>query len=310
MRNVDRRRHIVSLLSAEGSLSVEDLANRLDVTASTIRRDLTRLTDEGEVTRTYGGAVVPAVRSAESPLHQRAREARAQKDAIGHWAAAQVRQGETVILDAGTTVGSMARQLRGRGCLTVITNGLTSIIELADAEDIEVVVLGGTLRHISHSLVGPITDMCMARFSADRVFLGADGLTADRGICEAKLIQTRTKELMAAQGGEVYVLADSTKIGRAPFNAWAPLERSWTLVTDSGATDEQLAPFRAKGNIQVVTVPVGPPRCVSHAGAGHRLTDRHSTLDSEWPGRLAQPVSPSILNLQVNDPNPIRAAQG
>jgi DeoR/GlpR family transcriptional regulator of sugar metabolism len=257
VRSTDRRRQIVSLLSAEGSLSVEELASRLQVTASTIRRDLTRLTTDGAVTRTFGGAVVMRGASTESPLHRRAQEARAEKDAIGRWAASQVADGETVMLDAGTTVGRTAHHLRGRDGLTVITNGLTSIMELADADDIEVVVLGGTLRHISHGLVGPLTDMNLTRLTADRVFLGADGLTADRGICEASPVQTHAKELMADRADHIYVLADSSKIGRRPFSAWAPLAAPWTLVTDTGATESQLAPFRELERVEVVTVAPG-----------------------------------------------------
>ncbi|MEW2546255.1 DeoR/GlpR family DNA-binding transcription regulator [Streptomyces sp. NPDC047002] len=264
MNSADRRRRILALLSAEGEVSVEALAGRLDVTASTIRRDLTRLTADGAVTRTYGGAVVPLGAPVESPLHQRARESRAQKDAIGRWAAAQVREGETVMLDAGTTVARAARHLRRRTGLTVITNGLTALAELADADAVDVIGLGGSLRHISHGFVGSVTDMNLQRFSAHRVFLGADGLTADRGICEASPVQTRTKEVMAARGDAVYVLADSTKIGRSPFTAWAPLQRPWTLVTDASATEEQLAPFREAGNVEIVTLPTdeqtSPPR--------------------------------------------------
>jgi DeoR/GlpR family transcriptional regulator of sugar metabolism len=253
--SAERRTRILGLLGDRGGVSVDELAGRLGVTASTIRRDLARLTGEGTVTRTYGGAVVTATDSPESPLHQRAHEARAQKDAIGRWAAGQVADGETVMLDAGTTVARVARHLRGRAGLTVITNGLTSIMELADADDLEVIVLGGSLRHISHGLVGPITDLNLQRLSAHRVFLGADGLTADRGICEASPVQTRTKEIMAAQGGHLYVLADSTKVGAAPFTAWAPLDRPWTLVTDDGATEGQLAPFRARDHVTIEMVP-------------------------------------------------------
>jgi DeoR/GlpR family transcriptional regulator of sugar metabolism len=254
MMSAERRTRIVGLLSDRGGVSVDELAGRLGVTTSTIRRDLAKLTGDGVVTRTYGGAVVTATDSPESPLRRRAHEARAQKDAIGRWAAGQVADGETVLLDAGTTVARLARHLRDRAGLTVITNGLTSIVELADADDVEVVVLGGSLRHISHGLVGPITDLTLQRLSAHRVFLGADGLTADRGLCEASPVQTRTKEIMAARGGDLYVLADSTKIGAAPFTAWAPLNRPWTLVTDDGATEEQLAPFRAHGHVTVEVV--------------------------------------------------------
>jgi len=118
-------------------------------------------------------------------------------------------------------------------------------------------VLGGTLRHISHGLVGPLTDMNLARLTADRVFLGADGLTADRGICEASPVQTHAKELMAARADAVYVLADSSKIGSRPFSAWAPLEGPWTLVTDTGVTETQLAPFRKLDRVEIVTVATG-----------------------------------------------------
>jgi len=255
-RGLDRRTSILRLLASDGEVGVDDLAERLDVTASTIRRDLARMTAEGTVTRTLGGAVVGVSAAEESPLHARSRLFRERKDAIGHWAASQIQDGETVLLDAGTTVGRVAHHLRGRNQLTVITNGLTSIIELADADDISLIVLGGEFRHISHGLVGAVTEMNARRIWAHRVFLGADGLTADRGICEANSVQTMTKEAMASRGDHIYVLADSSKLGQTPFSAWAPLELPWTLVTDAGATDEQLAPFRAIAHIEVVVVPV------------------------------------------------------
>ncbi len=254
MRAKERHAHIQDLLMEHGSVSVDELAVQLAVTASTIRRDLTRLTQAGRVTRTYGGAVVTIASGRESPLYHRATEAKAQKDAIASWAAAQVREGETIMLDAGTTVGRLAHYLASRSGLTVITNGLTSVMELADADDIEVIVLGGTLRHISHGFVGPLTDMNLTRLSADRAFLGADGVSADRGICEASPVQTRTKELMAAYARQIYVLADSSKIRDPHFVAWAPLERPWTLVTDDTATEDQLAPFRQQDHITVVVV--------------------------------------------------------
>jgi DeoR/GlpR family transcriptional regulator of sugar metabolism len=256
MRGQERRKLIEEFLAGEGEVSVDGLARRLGTTPSTIRRDLTRLTAEGKVTRTYGGAVIAAIHSPEPTLHQRSGLLRAEKNAIGHWAAAQVGPGETVILDAGTTTARVAYHLRDQAGLTVVTNGLTSISELADADDIEVVSLGGSLRHISQSFVGPLTDMALARITADRAFLGADGLVAERGICEASTVQTHAKEIMAAQSGRVYVLADHGKIGHAPFNAWALLPGPWTLVTDDATTPEQLAPFHAQPHIEVVVVPV------------------------------------------------------
>jgi DeoR/GlpR family transcriptional regulator of sugar metabolism len=251
MRGSARRAAILESLRLHGEVSVEDLATELTVTTSTIRRDLAELAAEGKVTRTYGGAVIPA----EPPVLLRAGLAGPQKDAIGAWAAAQVQDGETVLLDAGTTVARAARRLRDRSKLTIVTNGLTSLAEVADG-CADVIVLGGQLRPISQGLMGPLTEACLGRISADRVFLGADGLDAKLGICEAELAQTWLKEQMIARSRVVYVLADSSKVGAAPFHAWTTIDREWTLVTDDGASAGQLAPFHAMPAVTVVTVPL------------------------------------------------------
>ncbi|BCB75271.1 DeoR/GlpR family DNA-binding transcription regulator [Phytohabitans flavus] len=253
MTGNERRRAIEDLLRDNGEVSVEGLATALAVTASTIRRDLAELTADKRITRTYGGAVITA--HAEPTIRHRSSLATAQKDAIGRWAAAQVLDGETVLLDAGTTVGRLARHLRERPTITLVTNGLTALAEIADGEA-DVLVLGGHLRRISQGLVGPLTELGLRRLTADRAFLGADGLHAQHGICEAELAQTTIKEQMLERARDVYVLADSSKLGRSPFNAWTPLARSWTLVTDEGATAAQLDPFRALPGVTVVTVPI------------------------------------------------------
>ncbi len=175
------------------------------------------------------------------------------KRAIAKWAAGEVQPGETVLLDAGTTVGAMGEFLRDRPRLTVITAGLTALESLADADDVRVECLGGTLRHLSQGFVGPLAEASLARVSYDRAFLGADAVTADRGICEAEIEQTRLKELMMDRAGGIYVLAHAAKLGRRPFHAWAPLPTGVTLVTDASATDSDTAPFEDAG-ITVVRV--------------------------------------------------------
>lgn len=246
-----RREQIKRLTSVRGLVNVEQLAESFDVTPSTIRRDLSLLTERGGLARTYGGAIATG-HDREASLGQRARMAPVQKEHIARLAATFVADGETVILDAGTTTGKLARRLRGRDGLTVVTNGLTTITELADAEGVNVICLGGDLRHISQGFVGPLAEFCLARLTADRAFLGADGLDARLGICEASPVQTRLKELMMDHARDVYVLADSSKLGGRPFDAWAPLDRPWTLITDTGASEEQLAPFRALNGVTVL----------------------------------------------------------
>ncbi|MFB9375837.1 DeoR/GlpR family DNA-binding transcription regulator [Kineococcus gynurae] len=248
----ERRREIARLARTSGLASVEELSRRFGVTASTIRRDLARLHDDGLVTRTYGGAA-PPIAHPEEPLRERTGAAFAAKRGIARWAATQVGVGETALLDAGTTVGALAHELRGHSPLTVVTTGLTSVQALADADDVQVVCLGGTLRHVSQGFVGPVTEAALERVTADVVFLGTDGVDADLGICEADLQQTRLKELLAGRAGRVFVLAHSVKVGARPFHAWARLPRPWVLVTDAAVEADALAPFHAAG-IRVVVV--------------------------------------------------------
>ena len=247
-----RRSEIVRLAKTSGLASVEELSVIFGVTPSTIRRDLGQLTTEGLLARTYGGAIALNAHP-EPSIRQRTLEGFDAKRAIAKWAATQVLPGETILLDAGTTVGAMGEFLRETEGLTVITAGLTALEALADADTVRVECLGGTLRHLSQGFVGPLTESALARVSFDRAFLGADAVTADRGICEAELEQTRLKELMMERGAAVYVLAHAAKLGRRPFHAWAPLPPGVTVVTDSTATDVQLRPFTDAG-IEVVTV--------------------------------------------------------
>ncbi|MGE4481587.1 DeoR/GlpR family DNA-binding transcription regulator [Acidocella sp.] len=243
-----RRKHILTRLRA-GTADVEALSAELGVSASTIRRDLTRLAAEGHVLRTYGGAAVP-----EQSVQVRAQENPREKQAIARLAAQFVQPGETLLLDAGTTTGALAAELAAREALQlhVITNGLTTITALAGVPGVELTVLGGRMRQISFGTVGPAAEQALRRLTADRVFLGCDGVVAGRGICEATEAQVCLKELMIAQAWEVYVLADASKLGRTASTAWALLPERWTLITDIRATEDQLAPFRACYGVRVL----------------------------------------------------------
>ncbi|PRX99692.1 DeoR/GlpR family DNA-binding transcription regulator [Allonocardiopsis opalescens] len=254
-----RREAIARLAATSGLTSVRELSATFKVTPSTIRRDLAQMESAGELARTYGGAIALNAHP-EASLRQRLGEAFEAKRAIAAWAAAQIRTGETVLLDAGSTTGALAHELRGARELTVATTGLTALEELAGAEHVHVECLGGTLRHLSAGFVGPLAEAALSRMTFDRAFLGADGVTADDGICEASLQQTRLKELMARRSERVYVLVHAAKLGRRPFHAWARLPARWTLVTDDQAEPAALAPFRAADVDVVVVGPGGTAR--------------------------------------------------
>ena len=241
-----RRAQILELAHTSGLASVEELSARFGVTASTIRRDLQRLTDEGQIARTYGGAMPLKGMVVESTFRQRNQEGTEAKRAIGKAAADIISDGQTILLDSGSTVAALAHELREASELTVATTSLIVVEELAEAASVHVECLGGTLRHSSAAFVGPITEYSLDRMTFDAVFLGADGVAPD-SICEADLMQTQLKEKMASRAEHVYVLADASKLHKRPFHAWAKLPAKWTLVTDSEASEEQLAPFRDAG---------------------------------------------------------------
>ncbi|MFJ6653843.1 DeoR/GlpR family DNA-binding transcription regulator [Microbacterium sp. NPDC091313] len=247
-----RREEIGRMASSGGLASVEELSRAFRVTPSTIRRDLAHLTEVGMLARTYGGAIaLPS--HPEASLSERRSESHQAKRAIGLWAASQVQSGQSVLLDAGTTTAELAHALRETSPLRVATIGLTPLEAISGAPGVEVICLGGHLRDISQGFEGPITEMALEQLSFDSVFLGCDGLTAERGICEASIAQTRLKELMVRAAETTYVLAHGAKLGTAPFNAWVRMPASWTLVTDESATSAQVAAFTRRG-VRVVVV--------------------------------------------------------
>lgn len=249
MRARDRRAEIGAILRSRPA-SVEELAERYDVSLSTIRRDLALMSVSGEVVRTYGGAL--AAVPGEQSVHEREHLALAQKAAIAREAERLVHPGQVVLMDAGTTVGALATRLAGHEGLTVVTSGLTTIHALEDACGVDLVVLGGMVRHVSLGMVGPLPEAALAGLTADIAFLGADGVTAERGVCEGTAEQASLKRAMVGSSASVVVLADAGKLGNAPRHYWTRLDRPWTLITDDRATEAQLAPFRDRGDVDVV----------------------------------------------------------
>lgn len=240
----DRRLRLLEVLRA-GEIDVDELSRRFQVSPSTVRRDLQRLSETKEITRTYGGAIL-AHPAAEESLNRRQTINSAQKTAIARAALSLLKDDDVLILDGGSTVAAFGRLLKGRRH-RVITNNVALLQVFSEEPDIEVMLLGGTLRRTSMSTFGPLATMAMQRMTADKVFLGADGVVAGRGVCEASLDQISLKSLMMEQAREVIVLADSTKLSRAHQWTWAPLPQDWTLVTDWQVSEEHCDLFRSAG---------------------------------------------------------------
>ncbi|GAB3299931.1 DeoR/GlpR family DNA-binding transcription regulator [Parasphingorhabdus pacifica] len=216
-----------------GDRSIQQLAEQFEVSSSTIRRDLTELAREGYVVRTYGGALDTGNR-VERTLREKDASRSDEKDAVARAAAEIVQDGEVVLLDAGTTTGRLARHLAGKQGLTVVTNALTVLFALADRPDVDVVVLGGRLRYPNEAILGSTVEQQLRHIKPDRVFLGADGITADRGVCSPTLEQSQLKHTMLHAGSEPYLLVDHSKVNYAPFAYWTPLDRECTVLLDDG----------------------------------------------------------------------------
>ena len=243
VRRATQERHDALLgLLAQGTAAVERLAEEVGVSPSTVRRDLARLEQEGRVARTYGGALVRE-RFHERSFTESEQLQQAAKSRIAERAVELVPDGAAVFLDAGTTCLALARLLAVRGPRTVVTRGLEAAALLAQTPEIDVVMLGGHVRPLSHGLVGPLTALALDRMSFDVAVLGADAVDPVRGLGEPTHEETSVKERAASRASQVVLLADSSKLGAAPLTAWLPVHPSWRLVTDAGADPQHLTAF-------------------------------------------------------------------
>ena len=256
MKATDRHRAILELLRLRDT-NVEQLSAALGVSEATVRRDLAILARQRHLVRTHGGATaLIGVHEPEASLEERKSAQREQKEAIARAAAAHIQDGDTVLLDGGTTCAALALHLCARQDVHVVTNNLLAVMTLANAPGIRLTMIGGDVRGSSLSTLGPLAELTLSRMSVDKAFLGADGVVAQFGLCEGSDQQAYLKECFIKRAAHIFVLADTDKLGRARQQHWTPIERSWTLITSSQAEEPLLAPFRASSFITIETAAI------------------------------------------------------
>lgn len=233
----ERLSKIIELLAGDRRVTVSDLSQLLNVSESTIRRDLSLLEKRGLVKRTHGGAVPAAGTAFEPSFIQKEIEFIKEKESIGRKAAEMIEEGETIILDSGTTTLQVARQCQNKQNLTVVTNSIHIALELSGARGIEVVMVGGSLRKITFSLVGSMAEDGLRGLYADKVFLGVNGITQHQGLTTPSIVEAKIKRLMLESSREAIVVADHSKVGHVTFASIAPIDRIQTLITDSGISE-------------------------------------------------------------------------
>lgn len=247
MLSIERQTKIMQLLKQNTSVRVAELKEIFGVSEMTVRRDLEKLEQHGFVVRTHGGASINSNSSFDITFNKRNERYIAEKEAIGQAAAAMVEDGDSIILDAGTTTTTMARYLVNKKSLIVLTNSLTVAQELIHRQGITVILTGGQLRDDTLSLVGSLAEDNLRRFNVDKAFLGTSGLSVDQGLTNDNMYEAEVKRAMINIAQKPIVLADNSKFGRIAFNKFSSLTALKMLITDQGAPKEMVQQIKELG---------------------------------------------------------------
>ncbi|MBV8855062.1 MAG: DeoR/GlpR transcriptional regulator [Sinobacteraceae bacterium] len=251
----ERRRRICELLRNDGRVTVESLASRFGTSQVTVRGDLAALESAGVLTRTHGGAVLPVTPQSDEPLQVKQLQHHAEKVRIARAAAALIQDGETIILDSGTTTAEIARAIRkaALSSINVITNALNVAALLMDAPAVRLIVPGGILRRESNSLSGPLAEAALAKLQADRLYLGADAIDPQVGVMTPHVQEAELNAQMIRCSRQVVVVADSSKLMRRNISLIAKVEQIHLLITDQAAPSEVITELRQRGiEVQLV----------------------------------------------------------
>lgn len=243
----ERKSKILKILDKKESREVQEIADELGISAITIRRDLQQLAEEGLLIRTHGGAMkAPAVHPF-SAFADKATAAQDHKQYIGKLAAAQVKPGDTIFLDCGSTVFAMCAALKKIRPLRVITNSLPILAALMDSEGITVNLIGGEVDPQRKAAHGQRAITHIESYHAAKAFIGVDGISVKNGLTAFSEKEAAISKAMAAQAATVYLLCDSSKIGKDSYLKFAPLSLFHFLVTDPALAATTAASLRAKG---------------------------------------------------------------
>ncbi|GAB4526283.1 MAG: DeoR/GlpR family DNA-binding transcription regulator [Anaerolineae bacterium] len=243
----ERQRRIVEHIEKNGRVGINEVCEIFDISIATARRDLEALADQGEVERVHGGAIRVERAPAEPPINQRHTEQYEEKRRIAVATAEMVNDGETIYLGAGTTMEAVAARLQQRQGLTVITNSLLVVNALAGQPQIELICLGGLLRHSEMCFIGHLTEQALAYVRADKAILGTRAIDIEHGLTNDHLPQTSTDRASLAIGRQVIIAADHTKVARVSTGFVAPIDAIHTFVTDKNTQPEFITALASRG---------------------------------------------------------------
>lgn len=244
---------IMEILKQESKVEVESLTKYFQVTGSTIRADLRELENRNLILRTHGGAMLrealdEGLKTDLDPVYEkRLLQNLESKEAIGKAAAELINEGESIMLDDGSTTLQVARYLAPEKHINVVTNGLNICLELANHPNVHVVASGGALKKEDLSYHGRVAEEVVARFNTDKSILGTSGISIREGVTTPNEQKAELKKTMISHSRDVIIVADHTKLMRVSFVPVCPLDTIRILVTDSQAPADVVKKFREQG---------------------------------------------------------------
>ena len=239
--SVKRHQLILQQIQAHKHVEVPELSEALQVSAVTIRKDLKLLEEKGLLFRTHGGASLESPYIKDRPVNEKKHLAVGEKTSIVTVAALLIQAQESVIIASGTTMVALARAIPAQMPLTVITSALNVGMELLKRPEIEVLQLGGYLRHSSSSVTGPHAEQVLREIACSKLFLGVDGIDLDFGLTTTNIGEAQLNQQMMRTAQQTIVLADSSKFGKRGFGRICAVDQVTHIITDTGilAGDEK-----------------------------------------------------------------------
>lgn len=232
MLAIERRNEILEKLQAERRVVVSELSQAYDVSEETIRRDLEKLVNDGYAIKSYGGAVINENMNIDLPFNIRKNRNVIGKQRAAELVAQMVHDGDSIMLDASSTAVYIAKALRGKKNLTIITNSVEIIIELFDVPDWSVMSTGGVSREGSFALVGPQTDKMLCSYHVDKTFVSCKGIDLSFGFADTDELHANNKKTMLDCANEKILVADSSKFDKTAFALIGKLKDVTAVVTD------------------------------------------------------------------------------
>jgi DeoR family transcriptional regulator of aga operon len=231
---MQRHQIILEILAKEKHIEVLDLCKQLNVSAVTIRKDLKLLEEKGLLYRTHGGASLENPYIKEKAVIEKEKISVEEKNGIAQAAAKRIDDNDSIMIASGTTLQALSKFINPKNKLTVITSSLYAVLHLINNKNIEILQLGGYIRHSSASVIGAYASQILENISCSKLFLGVDGIDIDYGLSTTSLEEAQLNQKMMASAQRIIVLADSSKFGKKSFAKICTLNDIDEIITDSG----------------------------------------------------------------------------